>query len=194
MTCTEAIMRKNKLFRLADLFRTFFKIGAFTFGGGYAMIPLIQRETVTNKKYITDDEMLDIIAISESTPGPIAINAATFIGQRVCGFAGALCATLGTVLPSFIIILAIANLLDLVQNSRVVSYAFWGVRAGVAALVIKALLTMYGKLEKSVFAYVIAAICFAATVIFNVYAPYLILFCGVSGVIYSMCLAGGKRK
>ena len=187
-------MQKNKLARLADLFLVFFKIGAFTFGGGYAMIPLIRRETVTAKKYITDDEMLDIIAISESTPGPISINAATFIGQRTEGFAGAIAATLGTVLPSFIIILLISNLLDAFKDSRILSYAFWGIRAGVVALVIKAWLTMYGKMEKSFFAYAVAVICFAATVFFKVYAPFLILFCAASGVVYSVLLARRTGK
>ncbi|MBQ7500848.1 MAG: chromate transporter [Clostridia bacterium] len=178
---------------LPGLFLTFFKIGAFTFGGGYAMIPLIQRETVTSKKYISDDEMLDIIAISESTPGPISINAATFIGQRVAGIAGAIAATLGTVLPSFIIILAIANLLDLVHDSDIVRYAFTGIRAGVMALVVKAWISMYGKIDKNVFAYIIAGICFIAVVFFNVYAPYLILFCGAAGAVYSAVRAGGGR-
>ena len=90
------------------LFATFFKIGGFTFGGGHAMIPLIQRETVENKKWITDDDILEIIAIAESTPGPIAINSATCVGYRTCGVLGSVAATLGVVLPSFIIILIVA--------------------------------------------------------------------------------------
>ena len=86
------------------LFLTFLKIGAFTFGGGYAMIPLISREAVENHKWIEDKDILDIVAIAESTPGPIAVNAATFVGYRVGGVLGAFCATLGVVLPSFVII------------------------------------------------------------------------------------------
>ena len=92
---------KTKLFQL---FLTFFRIGLFTFGGGYAMIPLMQRETIEKHKWINDDDILEVIAIAESTPGPIAINSATFIGYKVAGVWGAACATLGTVLPSFIII------------------------------------------------------------------------------------------
>ena len=84
---------------LAAVFTTFLKIGAFTFGGGYAMIPLIQKEAVERRQWITDSDVLDVIAIAESTPGPIAINAATFVGYRVGGLPGALCATLGVVLP-----------------------------------------------------------------------------------------------
>ena len=98
--------------KLFTVFITFFKIGAFTFGGGYAMIPLIQRETVENHKWISDDDILDIIAIAESTPGPIAINSATFVGYKVAGFWGSFAATLGVVLPSFIIILVISYVLD----------------------------------------------------------------------------------
>ena len=109
-----------------DLFLTFMKIGAFTFGGGYAMIPLIQREVCTNKKWLKDEDILDIIAIAESTPGPIAINAATFVGYRVAGFFGAFMATLGVVLPSFVIITAISFVLKAFGDLKVVKYAFTG--------------------------------------------------------------------
>ena len=100
---------KQNYKKLLPLFLTFLKIGGFTFGGGHAMIPLIQRETVENKKWITDDDILEIIAIAESTPGPVAINAATFVGYRTAGFLGAVCATMGVVLPSFCIILIITS-------------------------------------------------------------------------------------
>ena len=101
----------KRLPKTLSLFLTFLKIGLFTFGGGYAMIPLIQRETVNHKKWISDKDILDIVAIAESTPGPIAINAATFIGYRVGGFFGAMAATVGVVLPSFTIIAAISYVL-----------------------------------------------------------------------------------
>ena len=91
---------------LWSIFLTFMKIGAFTFGGGYAMIPLIQKEAVENHKWVTDEDILNVVAIAESTPGPIAINAATFVGYQVAGFTGAVVATLGVVLPSFLIIFA----------------------------------------------------------------------------------------
>ena len=94
--------------KLWQLFASFFKIGAFTFGGGYAMIPLIQKEAVEKRGWVTDDDILEIIAIAESTPGPIAINSATFVGYRTCGVLGSVCATLGVVLPSFGIILTIS--------------------------------------------------------------------------------------
>ena len=125
------------------LFVTFFKIGAFTFGGGYAMIPLIQHEVAEKNKWITDDDILEIVAIAESTPGPIAINSATFVGYRICGFFGSVAATLGVVLPSFVIILAISFVLNAFQNLRAVKYAFMGIRAGVLALILKALLSAF---------------------------------------------------
>ena len=102
---------ESKTKKIFQLFLVFLKIGAFTFGGGYAMIPIIQKEIVENKKWITDDDILEIIAIAESTPGPIAINSATFVGYRVAGFFGAMLATLGVVLPSFVIILLISFVL-----------------------------------------------------------------------------------
>ena len=90
---------ENRNKTLLEIFLTFLRIGAFTFGGGYAMIPLIQKETVEKHGWISDKDILEIVAIAESTPGPIAVNSATFVGYRVCGFTGALCATLGVVLP-----------------------------------------------------------------------------------------------
>lgn len=125
------------------LFATFFKIGAFTFGGGYAMIPLIQREIVDKKQWATNEDLLDIIAIAESTPGPIAVNAATFIGSKIDGFFGALFATLGVVLPSFITILAVSFAIAQFEHIKIVQYAFTGIRAAVLALIIRALAAMY---------------------------------------------------
>ena len=120
------------------LFLTFFKIGACTFGGGYAMISVIQREAAEKNGWVTDDEIIDMLAISESTPGPIAINSATFVGYRVGGVFGSACATFGVVLPSLIIITLIAYFLRQFAEYKVVRYAFNGIRAGVAALVAKA--------------------------------------------------------
>ena len=101
-----------------ELFWTFLKIGAFTFGGGYAMIPLIEREVAEKKHWITSEEILEVTAIAESTPGPIAINAATFIGYRIAGFAGAFLATFGVVLPSFLIIFGISFILRQFEQLR----------------------------------------------------------------------------
>ena len=128
---------ENRNKTLLEIFLTFLRIGAFTFGGGYAMIPLIQKETVEKHGWISDKDILEIVAIAESTPGPIAVNSATFVGYRVCGFTGALCATLGVVLPSFLVITAIAFVLREFQSMKVVQYAFFGIRAGVLALILE---------------------------------------------------------
>lgn len=169
--------------RLLELFWTFFKIGGFTFGGGHAMIPLIQKETVENKKWITDDDILEIIAIAESTPGPVAINSATFVGYRTAGFWGAVFATLGVVLPSFCIILAIAYLLDNFMEIKAVQYAFKGINAGVLALLFKALWNMYKKSPKSWAAYVVMGASFLLTAILKVNLFIVIVGCAVFGLI-----------
>ena len=169
--------------RLLELFWTFFKIGGFTFGGGHAMIPLIQKETVENKKWITDDDILEIIAIAESTPGPVAINSATFVGYRTAGFWGAVFATLGVVLPSFCIILAIAYLLDNFMEIKAVQYAFKGINAGVLALLFKALWNMYKKSPKSWASYVVMGASFLLTAILKVNLFIVIVGCAVFGLV-----------
>ncbi len=175
--------KQSRTRKLLELFFTFIKIGAFTFGGGYAMIPLIQRETVVNRGWISDEDLIDIIAIAESTPGPIAINSATFVGYRTGGFWGALLATLGVVLPSFIIITAISYILRQFQNIRAVQYAFWGIRAGVLALILKALWSMYTQCPKNILAYILAASAFTAVAVFDISVLIVIASCAVIGLI-----------
>ena len=160
------------------LFWTFFKIGAFTFGGGYAMIPLIQREVAERRRWLKDGDILDIVAIAESTPGPIAINSATFVGYQVCGTFGAFCATLGVVLPSFLVIYVISFVLRRFSQLLVVQYAFNGIRAGVLALLLKALLSMYRQSPKGAVAYAIMAGAFVLTA-----------FCGVDAVLVILASA-----
>lgn len=171
--------------RLWKLFLVFLRIGAFTFGGGYAMIPLIQKEVVENKKWITDDDILDIIAIAESTPGPIAINSATFIGFKVAGFWGSVCATAGVVLPSLFVIYIISFVLRQFQELRAVKYAFYGIRAGVLALVIKAWWTMYKKCPKNLVAYIIAITSFILVAVFDINIIFVLIGCALLGLITS---------
>ena len=173
---------QSKWKKIWALFCTFFKIGAFTFGGGYAMIPLIQKEAVENRKWVTDDDILEIIAIAESTPGPVAINSATFVGYRTCGVLGAAFATMGVVLPSFVIILAISFALDKFQSVKAVQYAFNGMRAGVLALLCKALWGMYKKSPKGWVAYVVMASAFVLTAVLKVNVLFVILFCAAFGL------------
>ena len=185
-------MDKKK--KILTLFITFFKIGAFTFGGGYAMIPLIQREIVENKKWMTDDDILEIIAIAESTPGPIAINSATFVGYKVAGFWGSFFATTGVVLPSFVIILIISFLLENFADYKGVQYAFYGIRAGVLSLIVKALWTMYKKIKKSALSYIIMALAFIAVALFDLNVLIVIVACAVMGLVASILTARRSKK
>lgn len=184
----------EKLRKILTLFLTFFKIGAFTFGGGYAMIPLIQKEVVEDKKWITDDDILEIIAIAESTPGPIAINSATFVGYRVCGFWGAFFSTLGVVLPSFVIILIISFVLSQFQEIKAVQYAFEGIRAGVLALLVKALWGMYKKTKKNLVSYIVIALSFVAVSIIDLPVLLVIIGCALFGLISSIIISRRENK
>ena len=177
---------------LLEIFLTFTKIGAFTFGGGYAMIPLIQHETVGKKKWVTDEDILDIVAIAESTPGPIAINAATFVGHRVAGFKGACAATLGVILPSFVIIALISYVLEEFQGLKAVQYAFFGLRAGVLALILKAFWNM-AKKQKKKKSIIIAAAAFLLAAVLRLNVLLVIVLCAAAGLI-SAWLAEGRLK
>lgn len=128
-------MESEGLVRASVLFRTFFKVGAFTLGGGYAMIPIIQSEVVTRHRWIGDEEFLDLVAIAQSCPGVFAANIATFIGYKLRGNRGALSATAGTVLPSFLIILAIAMFFHQFMDVGWVAAMFRGIRPAVVALI-----------------------------------------------------------
>ena len=179
---------------LWKVFITFFKIGAFTFGGGFAMIPLIQNEAVEKHKWITDDDILEIVAIAESTPGPVAINAATFVGYRTCGVLGSVAATLGVVLPSFVIILLLSFVLRQFQQLKAVQYAFYGIRAGVLALLLKALWTMYKKNSKSWVSYVVMGGSFILTAVLDVNVLLVIIGCAVFGLVTSLMMERRAAK
>ncbi len=177
-----------------DLFLTFGKIGTFTFGGGYAMIPLIQKEVVETKQWITNEDVLEILAIAESTPGPIAINAATFVGYRVAGTFGAFCATMGVVLPSFFIILGLSYIIREFQEFKPVQYAFMGIRAAVLALVIKAMWSMYLHCPKGLLSYLLMITAFLAVAIFELSIFPVIIGCALIGYISSsLCVRRAKK-
>ena len=137
--------------KLTDLAGTFFRIGLFTFGGGYAMIALIEDICVEKKSWITHDEMVTVTAIAESTPGPIAINCATFVGFKQAGLLGATAATFGIVLPSFVIIFALSRFLKDFLSIPVVSNAFLGIKIAVGVLILNAAATMIQKMPKKRF-------------------------------------------
>ena len=180
--------------RIWKLFAAFFKIGVFTFGGGYAMIPLIQKETVEKNGWVTDEDILEIIAIAESTPGPIAINSATFVGYRTCGVLGSVAATLGVVLPSFVIIFAISFVLRQFQDIKAVQYAFNGIRAGVLALLCKALWGMYKKNQKNWASYIIMAGAFILTGLVDVSVLPVLAGCAIFGLVTAKAMERKVQK
>ena len=139
----------RRLRTIWTLFGTFLKIGAFTFGGGYAMIPLIQKEVVEKRNWITNEDVLDIIAIAESTPGPVAINSATYLGYKLAGVPGAAVATVAVALPSFGIIYAISLFFDQFTSLTVVAHAFQGIQVCVIYLIFLAGVRMLKALERT---------------------------------------------
>ncbi len=141
----------KKLKELIKIFFTMFKIGLFTFGGGYAMIAVIEREIVEKNSWISHEEYMDIIAIAESSPGPIAINTATFVGYKIQKVLGSIFATLGVVLPSFIVIYAISFFYEQFLALEYVGYAFRGIQACVSFIIISAGLKMFSKIKKNFF-------------------------------------------
>ena len=179
-------MKKFKI--LISLFFTMFKIGLFTFGGGYAMIAILERELVEKKKWIEHEEFMDVVAIAESTPGPLAINSSTYIGYKRAGFLGSLFATLGVVLPSFIIILVISLFFDKFLSIKYVEYAFRGIQACVAFLILSAGFKMLKHLKKNTFNVIIVCSTVLAMLLFSLFAVnfstiFLILIGGVLGLI-----------
>lgn len=131
--------------RLWDLYSSFFRIGGLTFGGGYAMLPMLQREVITKHRWVTEEEVLDIYAIGQCTPGIIAVNTATMIGYRKRGILGAIVATLGEVSPSLLLITLLATILMNVQDNQWVQHAFTGIRVAVCALITQSVLTLAKK-------------------------------------------------
>jgi chromate transporter len=146
------------------------KIGLFTFGGGYAMIALLENEFVTEKKWLDGTEFLDMVAIAESTPGPIAINAATWIGYRLAGFLGALVATVAICIPSFVIIYLIALFFDAFLTLTVVAAAFKGIRVGVIFMILTAGLRMLKKMKKKPLPLILMSTAFAALLLCGLFA------------------------
>ena len=179
------------------LFLTMLKIGLFTFGGGYAMIALLENEFVEKKKWLEKDEFLDVAAIAESTPGPIAINAATYIGYKNSGVIGSMIATLGICIPSFVIIYAISLFFDAFLSLTLVAYAFKGIQICVVYLILTAGLKMLKQMKKTVFNMIIISITLICMIVFSLFAVkfstiFYILISGACGV--AVYLLGKIRK
>lgn len=171
-----------------SLFLTMLKIGLFTFGGGYAMIALFENEFVEKKKWLEKDEFLDVAAIAESTPGPIAINAATYIGYKNAGIIGSIIATLGICIPSFIIIYAISLFFDAFLSLTLVAYAFKGIQICVVYLILTAGLKMLAHMKKTAFNIIIISITLICMVVFSLFAVkfstiFYIMISGACGVV-----------
>lgn len=190
---------KELLKRTLNLFLTFFKIGAFTFGGGYAMVGLIHKEMVEKKKWIGDEEMLDIIAIAESTPGVIALNTATYVGAKVAGVLGAFVASIAVMLPSIAIITGISFAIEEFGSNKYVKWAFLGIRSAVAALILNAAIKLSKNNEKKLVCYVVMGIALVLALLstFEVIAldmVFIILGAALFGIIWGIATRKIKPK
>ena len=187
--------------QLFNLFLNFFKIGLFTFGGGYAMLPLIERTCVDKNKWISKEDMVNITVLAESTPGPVAINCATFVGCKQKGIPGAIAATLGMITPSFIIIFIISVFLEQFIENKWVAGAFQGIKIAVGILIIDAGIKLLSKLEKRALTYILTAASFAAMLALDIFSVKLtsvvLLLVGglISYTVYRVKLnRGGAEK
>lgn len=165
-----------------ELFSSFFRIGLFTFGGGYAMLPMLERECVEKHGWTDREELLDYFAIGQCTPGVIAVNTATFVGTSERGVLGAAAATAGVVCPSLIIILIIALLLENFAHIPAVQHAFGGIRVAVAALIVNAVIKLIKNNVKSPFAIIIAVLAFAAISAFSLSPVIIVIIAAIAGI------------
>lgn len=168
---------------LFDLFITFAKLGAVTFGGGYAMLPIIQREVVEKKQWATEEEVLDYYAIGQCTPGVIAVNTATFIGQKKKGILGGIAATLGVVFPSIIIITIIAAFISNFADYPIVKNAFAGIRVCVVVLILNAIIKLWKKSVVDVLTFIIFLAVAVLSFIFDISPIIFVVAAAVIGII-----------
>lgn len=187
------MQRRGEILKIRDLFFTFMKIGLFTFGGGYAMIPIIEDMCVERKQWISHDEMMEITVIAEATPGPIAINCATFVGYKQAGAAGAGAATLGVILPSFCIIFGISMCLDRFLEIPWVASGFRGIKIAVGILILDAAVNMVKKMPKRPLSLAIMGVSFLVTFLINVFSWRLsTIILMVAAGIFSLAVYGVK--
>lgn len=170
----------NELF---SLFGTFFRIGGLTFGGGYAMLPMLEKEVVDKKKWATSEELLDYYAVGQATPGIIAINTATFVGYKVKGILGALFATAGVVFPSLVIIMIIATCLQNFAKYQIVQHAFSGIRVAVAVLIIDAIVKLWKNSVIDKVGILIFLVTFILGAFLNVSPIYIVISSAILGFI-----------
>lgn len=194
------MLPKSGMKKYLNLFFTMLKIGLFTFGGGYAMIALLENEFISKKKWIEKDEFIDMVAIAESTPGPVAINSATYIGYKLLGFWGSFLATIAVCIPSFVIIFVISLFFDAFLTLTLVSYAFRGIQACVIFLIMSAGLKMMKDMEKNIFNIIILTVTLACMVLFSVFSVsfssiFYIIISGFIGLfVYMIRLIHARRN
>ncbi|MBS1415658.1 MAG: chromate transporter [Clostridia bacterium] len=184
----------DKFKKALQVFLSFFKIGLFTFGGGYAMISVISAELVERKKWLTQDDMTDMLIISEMTPGAIAVNSATFVGYKVAGVLGGILGTLGVVLPSLTIITVLSFFVHYLEEVAWLAAAFKGIQAVVVVLIVNAMVKFFRQLDKSWQSYLIAAAAFAVTLLTDFNVIFLILAGGVYGIAYTLIKTSMQKK
>jgi len=190
--------KRSPFGRLLELFLIFFKIGLFTFGGGYVMLSIIENEFVENKRWMTKEEMMDMIAIAESTPGPVAINSATYVGYKNGGVLGSAFATLGCVLPSFVIIFVISLFIEQFMTITLVAKAFHGIKAAVAVLIISAAIKLSKSLKKDLPSMVMLGAVLAFEIVgeflsFGISSIILIILGALMGVILYGVVQGRRE-
>ena len=184
----------NKFKKALLVFWSFFKIGLFTFGGGYAMISVISAELVERRKWITQEDMTDMLIISEMTPGAIAVNSATFVGYRVAGVLGGILGTLGVVLPSLIIITVLSFFVHYLEEVAWLAAAFKGIQAVVVVLIVNAMVKFFKQLDKNWQSYLIAAAALIVTLLTDFNVIFLILAGGIYGIVYTLARDARKKK
>lgn len=191
-------MSKAKIY--LSLFLSMFKIGLFTFGGGYAMIPIMENEFVERKKWLEHEEFMDIVAIAESTPGPIAINSATYIGYKSGGFFGSLFATLGVCIPSFTIIYIISLFFNAFLEMKLIAAAFKGIQICVIYLILSAGIKMLKKMQKNIMSIALILASGISLIVCSLFAVnfstifYILIGAAVGIAVYLIGLASNKNK
>ena len=178
---------------LLSLFGIFAKIGVMTFGGGYAMLPILQREIVDNRKWATEEELMDYFAIGQCTPGVIAVNTATFIGHKRKGIIGGIVATLGVVFPSLVIISLLAGVIEAFSNVAAVQHAFGGIRICVCVLIINAVVKLFKKAIVDVKTLIIFLVVMLGSVFTSISPVFFVLIACVSGIVLKI-LEGRQKK
>ena len=170
--------------KILQMFISFFKIGAFTFGGGYAMIPIIEEEVVNKRKWITKEEFMDILVVSQSFPGAMAVNCSTFVGYKIGGIIGGIMGLLGVVLPSFIIILIVAAFFMQFRNNYYVDLVFKGISAAVPILVLAGVISLSKGVEKNIRNGIIIVIALIALIFFRVNPVIVIIVAAIYGAVF----------